>query len=214
MRQHFAIFTALIALVFALNTLNAQDKPKGTDKPMTDTSKNQKEIVVIETSMGTIEVALFRAEAPKAVENFVQLAQKGYYDGLIFHRVIDKFMIQGGDPNGNGTGGQSIYGSPFEDEISPKHQFDRPGLLAMANSGGGKSNGSQFFITTIATDWLTGKHTIFGEVVSGMDVVYAIGKVPATPSSNKAGANKPLKDVVMTSVYLKGAKKAAEEKKK
>ncbi len=214
MRRHSAIFAAFITLVFALNTLNAQDKPKGTDKPMTDTSKNQKEIVVIETSMGTIEVALFRADAPKAVENFVKLAQKGYYDGLIFHRVIDKFMIQGGDPKGNGTGGESIYGAPFEDEISPNHKFDKPGLLAMANSGGGKSNGSQFFITTIATDWLTGKHTIFGEVVSGMDVVYAIGKVPATPSSNKPGANKPLKDVVMTSVYLKGAKKAAEEKKK
>ncbi len=214
MRHQFVIITTLFTLVFALNTIHAQDKPKGTEKPMTDMSKDQKEIVVIETSMGTIEVALFRADAPKTVENFVQLAQKGYYDGLIFHRVMDKFMIQGGDPKGNGTGGESIYGAPFEDEISPKHKFDRPGLLAMANSGGGKSNGSQFFITTVPTDWLTGKHTIFGEVVAGMDIVYAIGKTPATPSSNKPGANKPLKDVVMKSVSLKGAKKAAEEKKK
>ncbi|HLF14516.1 MAG TPA: peptidylprolyl isomerase [Bacteroidota bacterium] len=177
---------------------------------MTDAQKDndKKEIVVIETTMGTIEVAMFRTEAPKTVENFVQLAQKGYYNGIIFHRVIDRFMIQGGDPTGTGTAGVSIYGAKFEDEFSPKLKFDRPGLLAMANSGP-NTNGSQFFITTVPTPHLNNRHTIFGEVVSGMDVVNAIGKVPATK-----GSNKPLKDVVMTSVYLKGAKKAAGENKK
>ena len=211
MRHHLALFASLFAIVFTLQTLKAQEKPKGTDKPMTEKKemKDTKDTVVIETTMGTIEVALFRPDAPRTVENFVQLAQKGYYDGLIFHRVMDKFMVQGGDPNGNGTGGESIYGGTFEDEISPKHKFDRPGLLAMANSGGGKSNGSQFFITTVPTEWLTGRHTIFGEVTSGMDVVNAMGKVPTMK-----GNNKPLKDVVMTSVYLKGAKKPAVEKKK
>jgi cyclophilin family peptidyl-prolyl cis-trans isomerase len=210
MRHHPAIFAALFTLIFTLQTLNAQDKPKGNDKPMMDTKKDrdQKEIVVIETTMGTIEVAMFRTEAPKTVENFVQLAQKGYYNGIIFHRVIDKFMIQGGDPTGTGTAGESIYGAKFADEISPKLTFDRPGLLAMANAGP-NTNGSQFFITTVPTGWLTGRHTIFGEVVSGMDVVNAIGKVQV----NKANS-KPVKDVVMISVYLKGAKKAAGEQKK
>jgi cyclophilin family peptidyl-prolyl cis-trans isomerase len=201
MRHHIAIAAALFTIALAPHLLNAQEKPKGTEKPMTEAPKDQKEIVVIESNMGTIEVALFRAEAPKTVENFVQLAQKGYYNGIIFHRVIEKFMIQGGDPTGTGSGGQSIYGAGFEDEISPKLKFDRPGLLAMANTGQPKSNGSQFFITTAPTAWLTGKHTIFGEVVSGMDVVSAIEKTPT-----KKPMDKPVKDVVMTKVYLKGAK--------
>ncbi len=211
MRHHAALFATLCAMLFVLQSVNAQEKPKGTEKPMTQVKdvKATKDTVVIETTMGTIEVALFRPVAPKAVENFVGLARKGYYDGLIFHRVMDRFMIQGGDPRGNGTGGESIYGAPFEDEISPNHKFDRPGLLAMANSGGGKSNGSQFFITTVPTDWLNGRHTIFGEVTSGMDVVNAIEKVPTVKANNK-----PIKDVVMTAVYVKGEKKAAEEKKK
>ena len=105
-------------------------------------------------------------------------------------------------------GGESIYGKKFEDEISPKLKFDRPGLLAMANSGPG-TNGSQFFITTVPTTWLTGRHTIFGEVVSGMDVVNKIGKVPVSK-----GASRPLSNVVMKSVYLKGAKKEPTEDKK
>jgi cyclophilin family peptidyl-prolyl cis-trans isomerase len=208
MRHHLAILAALFTFVFALHTLNAQEKPKGNEKQMTETKKDQKEIVVIETNMGTIEVAMFRAEAPKTVENFVQLAQKGYYNGIIFHRVIKNFMIQGGDPTGTGTAGESIYGAKFEDEISPKLKFDRPGLLAMANAGP-NTNGSQFFITTVPTEWLTGKHTIFGEVVSGMDVVKAI---EATPT--KKPMDKPVKDVVMTKVYLKGAKKTEGEPKK
>ncbi len=162
-------------------------------------TKTDNAAILVETSMGTIEVKLFRKEAPRTVENFTGLAEKGYYNGLIFHRVIDKFMIQGGDPTGTGAGGESIYGKKFEDEISPNLKFDRSGLLAMANAGP-NTNGSQFFITLVPTAWLNGHHTIFGEVVSGMDILNAIGKVQ-TNSQN----NRPLKDVVMKKVYVKGA---------
>jgi len=127
------------------------------------------QIIVMETTQGTIEFKLFDI-APKACENMVGLAQKGYYDGVSFHRIIPGFMIQGGDPEGTGRGGKSIWEKPFEDEFSKDVTFNRPGLLAMANSGPG-TNGSQFFITTAPTPWLNGHHTIFGEVISGMDVV-------------------------------------------
>jgi len=160
----------------------------------------------METSMGTIEIQMFRGDAPKTVENFVQLARKGYYNGIIFHRVIDQFMIQGGDPTGTGMGGESIYGKKFEDEFSPKYVFDKKGILAMANAGPG-TNGSQFFITLVPTPWLNNKHTIFGKVVEGMDVVEAIGKVKVSPQGNK-----PLTPVTMKNVYVKGEKK--EEPKK
>lgn len=210
MRLQALLIAIVMGLLFTPGTLPAQEKAKETDTTKTGKKemKESREIMVIETSMGNIEVAMFREEAPKTVENFVKLAEKGYYDGIIFHRVIDKFMIQGGDPTGTGTAGESIYGKKFEDEISPKLKFDRPGLLAMANAGP-NTNGSQFFITTVPTGWLTGKHTIFGEVVSGMDVVNAIGKVKTTP-----GNNKPVTPVVMNSVHMKGAaKKQADEKK-
>ncbi|MGF1450918.1 MAG: peptidylprolyl isomerase [Opitutales bacterium] len=130
-----------------------------------------------ETTQGPIAFRLFPEVAPKAVENFVGLIRKGYYDGVIFHRVIPDFMLQGGDPTGTGRGGESIWGKPFEDEGHPDVKFDRPGLLAMANAGPG-TNGSQFFITTAPTDWLHMKHTIFGEVVSGMETVRAIESTP------------------------------------
>ncbi|NLC28529.1 MAG: peptidylprolyl isomerase [Campylobacteraceae bacterium] len=131
--------------------------------------------LVLKTSEGDIVVELFPDVAPKAVENFVTLAEQGYYDGTIFHRVIQSFMIQGGDPDGTGRGGQSIWGKAFVDEFKPYVNFDRAGLLAMANAGP-NTNKSQFFITTIPTPWLNGRHTIFGEVVEGMDVVRAIEK--------------------------------------
>jgi len=176
---------------------------KETPKP---TIQKGKEIVVIETNMGTIELSLFRAEAPKAVANFEGLAKKGYYNGVTFHRIIDKFMIQGGDPLGTGSGGESIYGKDFEDEISPKLKFDRAGILAMANRGP-NTNGSQFFITLAATPFLNGNYTIFGEVISGQEVVNAIGKVQTTKPGDK-----PVKPVVMNKVYLKGGKdKTAKE---
>ena len=153
-------------------------------------------VAVIKTNMGTIEIQLFPDKAPKTVENFEGLANKGYYKGVIFHRVIDKFMIQGGDPTGTGRGGESIWGKSFEDEFDPSLKFDEPGILAMANAGP-NTNGSQFFITVVPTPWLDGHHTIFGKVIGGMDVVYAISKVP----TSKPG-DKPLKDVVMEEVTI------------
>jgi peptidylprolyl isomerase len=132
------------------------------------------------TNHGSITVRLFPEVAPKTVENFTGLIEKGYYDGVIFHRIIKDFMLQGGDPTGTGTGGESLWGGKFEDECDPKVTFDRPGLLAMANAGPG-TNGSQFFITTVATPWLHMNHTIFGEVVTGMDVVKRIEAVDTDP---------------------------------
>src|SRR6266571_5203670 len=175
---------------FGQDSLAEKPPPPKQEKSMKEVKKG-KDLVVLETNMGTIEVALFRSEARKTVDNFEGLAKKGYYNGVTFHRVIDNFMIQGGDPTGTGMGGESIYGKKFEDEISPNLKFDRAGLLAMANAGP-NTNGSQFFITLVPTQYLNGRHTIFGEVVSGMDVVQAIGKVP----TSKPG-DKPLKPVIM-----------------
>jgi peptidyl-prolyl cis-trans isomerase B (cyclophilin B) len=130
----------------------------------------KKYAATFETSRGNIEVSLFAKEAPKTVNNFVFLARDGFYNGTIFHRVIDNFMIQGGDPTGTGRGGP---GYKFEDEFKGNPHKHKVGTLSMANAGPG-TNGSQFFITHIATDWLDGKHTIFGEVRAGQDVVNAI----------------------------------------
>jgi peptidyl-prolyl cis-trans isomerase A (cyclophilin A) len=162
---------------------------------------------LLNTNMGTIEVKLFPDHAPKTVRNFVELAEgtkewkdprtgesaaKKLYDGTIFHRVISGFMVQGGDPLGRGTGGP---GYQFGDEFHPELSFTKPYLLAMANSGPG-TNGSQFFITVAPTAWLTGKHTIFGEVTKGTDVVDTIAGV-------ETGAqDKPSKDVVIESVTI------------
>jgi peptidyl-prolyl cis-trans isomerase A (cyclophilin A) len=165
----------------------------------------------IETNQGTIVCKLFEKEAPKTVANFTELAEgkrdwkdgvsgkKGpgpLYNGTIFHRVIPEFMIQGGDPSGTGMGGP---GYKFEDETkgSP-HKFDKPGKLAMANAGPG-TNGSQFFITVATTPWLTGNHTIFGEVVEGYDVVEKISKLPRNRQ------DKPNADVTVNSVTIERA---------
>jgi len=159
------------------------------------------------TTQGTVTVRLFPDAAPKTVRNFVELAEGGrewtnprsrakskdkLYDGTIFHRVITGFMIQGGDPLGTGTGGP---GYQFADEIHPDLRFDKPYLLAMANAGPG-TNGSQFFITTAPTPWLTGKHTIFGEVIGGADVVEKISRVQTVPG------DRPVQDVVLQSVTI------------
>jgi len=133
----------------------------------------ERPVVVFETTQGNFEVVLFTDIAPKTCENFLGLIKSKYYDGTIFHRVIKSFMIQGGDPQGNGTGGKSIWGKEFADEFVSNVKFEKPGLLAMANRGP-NTNGSQFFITTASTPWLNQKHTIFGEVVSGYDVVKKI----------------------------------------
>lgn len=154
-------------------------------------------IVVLETNTGKIELKLYPEVAPLAVENFTTHVKKGYYNGLIFHRVIKNFMIQGGDPTGTGMGGESIWKKPFKDEFASNVVFDRPFLLAMANSGP-KTNGSQFFITTVSTPWLNGNHTIFGEVVKGEDVVRKIEDV-----SVSKGANRPLFEQVIKKAYIK-----------
>ena len=145
----------------------------------------------IHTNHGAIEVELFDEDAPKTVENFRKLAGDGFYNGVVFHRVIPDFMIQGGDPTGTGSGGP---GYQFEDEAND-HQVAR-GALAMANAGP-NTNGSQFFIvTTEAAPWLDGKHTVFGRVTSGMDVVDAISEVETGPG------DRPREDVVMERVEL------------
>lgn len=158
--------------------------------------KDSVTVAVIKTNMGTIEILLLDKHVPKTVENFVGLAEKGYYNGIIFHRVIENFMIQGGDPTGTGRGGESFWGKAFEDEFNMDLKHETPGVLSMANAGP-NTNGSQFFITLVPTPWLDGKHSIFGHVINGMDVVQAIGKVATSQPYNK-----PLKDVVMESVTI------------
>ena len=155
-----------------------------------------KNIVVLETNQGTIEIKLMPDVAPRACENFTKLVEKGYYNGLIFHRVIKSFMIQGGDPMGTGVGGESAWGKPFEDEVSSGVRFDKPGILAMANSGP-NTNGSQFFITTAATPWLNMRHTIFGEVVAGYDVVQKI------ENSETTSGDRPVAEQKIIKAYLK-----------
>lgn len=146
-------------------------------------------IVVLETNQGTIELELMPDTAPKACENFIGLVEKKYYDGVIFHRVIKSFMIQGGDPTGTGRGGKSIWGKAFQDECSPVVKFDNYGTLAMANAGP-NTNGSQFFITTVKTPWLNMRHTIFGKVIAGYDVVQKIENTPADSEGRPAREQK------------------------
>lgn len=152
-------------------------------------------VAVLETNQGVIKIKLYPEVAPKACENFTRLIGDGYYNGLIFHRVIKGFMIQGGDPTGTGRGGESIWGAPFEDEVTSRIKFDRTGILAMANAGP-NTNGSQFFITTAATPWLNMKHTIFGEVISGYEVVERIENAPADSS------DKPISEQKIIKAYL------------
>jgi len=161
-----------------------------------DENMEKDTIVVLETNQGIIEIRLMPDIAPKTCENFTGLVKKGYYDGIIFHRVIKDFMIQGGDPTGTGRGGASIWGKPFEDEVTQTVAFDKPGLLAMANAGP-NTNGSQFFITTAPTPWLNMRHTIFGEVITGYDVVEKI------ENTAKDATDKPLKEQKIVKAYLK-----------
>ncbi len=128
--------------------------------------------IIVKTDKGDIEGVLYPSKAPVTVANFLNLAKRGYYDGLKFHRVIPDFMIQGGDPTGTGSGGP---GYRFEDECSPELKHDKPGIFSMANAGPG-TNGSQFFITHVPTPWLDGKHTVFGSVTKGQDIVNAVAQ--------------------------------------
>jgi cyclophilin family peptidyl-prolyl cis-trans isomerase len=184
-----AVLFLSICFFFAGNAQNKKDQTK------LDKKDSKKTVAVIKTNMGNIELELFSKEAPKTVENFVTLAKKGYYKGIIFHRVIKGFMIQGGDPTGTGRGGESAWGSKFNDEIVPSLVFDKEGILAMANSGP-NTNGSQFFITLAPQPHLNGGYSIFGKVIKGMDVVKAIGNVKTAPG------DKPVKPVVMKEVVI------------
>lgn len=154
------------------------------------------DMVVFKTNQGKFTVKLLPLVAPKTVENFTTHVKNGYYNGIAFHRVIKDFMIQGGDPTETGRGGESIWGKPFEDEFRQNYKFDKPGILAMANSGK-NTNGSQFFITVVPTPHLNFKHTIFGYVVDGYDVVERISKVKTDRG------NRPYDDQVLIKAYIK-----------
>ncbi|WP_301875847.1 peptidylprolyl isomerase [Limosilactobacillus oris] len=192
------------------------------DYPQLDLTKAEGPQATIKTSLGEVKVQLFAKLAPKTVKNFVELAKKGYYNGVLFHRVIPDFMIQGGDPTGTGRGGESIYGEAFEDEFSDQ-LFNFNGALSMANAGP-NTNGSQFFIVSASrvpanmleqmkmvgypqeiidhyketggTPWLDHRHTVFGQVISEMEIVEKISKV------DRDGMDKPKKDVVMNEITI------------
>jgi len=182
------IFSFMLALFAGLSiNLAAQEK---------FTVKYVQPIVVIETTLGSIEVKLFSDAAPKTCENFLGLIQKNYYNGTVFHRIIKQFMIQGGDPTGTGAGGESMWGKSFGDECVATLKFDRPGLLAMANRGP-NTNGSQFFITTISTPWLNMKHTIFGEVVKGYDIVQKMENTKTGPG------DRPVEPIKIIKAYVR-----------
>jgi peptidyl-prolyl cis-trans isomerase-like 1 len=154
------------------------------------------DLVVIETSAGEVEVELYKLHAPKSCQNFLELTKMGYYDGTIFHRVINDFMIQGGDPTGTGRGGDSVYGGKFEDEITPNLRHTGAGVLSMANAGP-NTNGSQFYITLSPTPWLDGKHTIFGRVSKGLGIVRLLGAVPV------GAGDRPLTEIKILRAYSK-----------
>lgn len=174
------------------------EKPRtiGTNKKKEEAEReaNMGTTATIHTTMGDISIRMFPQHAPKAVENFTTHSKNNYYNGIIFHRVIRKFMIQTGDPLGDGTGGESIWGKEFEDEFTPELRHDKPYMVSMANAGP-KTNASQFFITTERAPWLDDKHTIFGRVVKGMDVVHMIENV-------KVWKEKPVDDIKIVNISV------------
>ena len=159
-------------------------------------SKVANRIAVFDTNMGEFEIELFEDKTPITTKNFIDLAQEGFYDGVIFHRIIDGFMIQGGDPTGTGMGGP---GYTIEDEFTPELTHESEGILSMANTGRPHTGGSQFFITLAATPWLDGHHTVFGKVIKGMEVVREIGHVKTGPQ------DRPVHDVVINKITIKDA---------
>ena len=191
------ILVAVAAILFAAHSGNAGmsfnmllDQNKGENRTV---AKNR--IAEFTTNKGTFDVELFEDKAPITPKNFIDLSEKGFYDGLIFHRVIDGFMIQGGDPSGNGTGGP---GYTIPDEFDPALKHDDEGILSMANAGP-NTGGSQFFITLAATPWLDNHHAVFGKVIDGMDVVRDIGHT-------KTGyGDRPVHDVVIEKITIKDA---------
>ncbi len=168
-------------------------KSSASEKDAAQNLKGQRVIAEFTTTMGSFQVQLATDAAPKTCANFIKLADSGFYKDTIFHRVIDGFMIQGGDPKGNGTGGP---GYTIPDEFSSRIIHDGPGILSMANAGP-NTGGSQFFITLEATPWLDGKHAAFGRVIQGLDVVKKIGKVKTDAQ------DKPVEPVVVKSITIK-----------
>lgn len=162
-------------------------------------AQNKEPHVVLETTQGTIELRLFPEVAPLAVENFMTHVKNGYYNGVIFHRIIKDFMIQGGDPSGTGRGGESIWKKDFKDEFTNR-MFERAGVLAMANRGP-HTNGSQFFITTAPTPWLNGRHTIFGHATP--ESMNTLKKLESVPTSGREGGDRPLEEQKIIKAYVK-----------
>jgi cyclophilin family peptidyl-prolyl cis-trans isomerase len=188
----FTLILAVSLMTVACASQPAQEKAAAKpEAPAPTAAKNR--TAVFETSMGNFSIELFEDKAPLTTHNFITLAEKKFYDGLIFHRIIEGFMIQGGDPNGNGTGGP---GYMIPDEFHPALKHNAPGILSMANAGP-NTGGSQFFITLKDTAWLDGKHAVFGKVSAGLEVVEAIGKVKTGPN------DKPLTDVVIKKITIR-----------
>jgi peptidyl-prolyl cis-trans isomerase A (cyclophilin A) len=154
-------------------------------------NQNKMTVVNFETSEGNFKIKLYDEKAPITTDNFKKLVNEGFYDGLIFHRVIKDFMIQGGDPQGTGGGGP---GYTIQDEFHPDLKHNKKGILSMANAGA-NTGGSQFFITLVPTDWLDNKHSVFGEVIEGMEVVEKIGSV-------ETSGEKPINPVIMNKVWI------------
>lgn len=179
-------------LCFSLTACGTSTEPAKTAAEAAPATVVSDHYAVIQTSMGDITVQLFNSKVPNTAKNFETLAQKGFYDNTIFHRVIDKFMIQGGDPTGTGRGGP---GYAIKDEFGDGLTFDKPGMLAMANAGA-DTGGSQFFITVAPTKWLQGKHAIFGQVVNGYDVIEKISKAAV------GEGDKPKTDIIITRITI------------
>lgn len=204
-KRNINIFLLILMSIMLFILVGCSSKEKTEEKEQGGTTleleqlqlpKAGEEVAVITTNHGEIKIRLFPKVAPKAVENFKTHAKDGYYNGVTFHRVMNDFMIQGGDPQGTGRGGESIWGSSFEDEFSKDYRNLR-GALSMANSGPG-TNGSQFFIVQLkgGTAWLDGKHTVFGQVYEGMDVVDKIAAVKVDRNS------KPKDAVIMEKIEI------------
>ena len=196
MKKIFCLAASLLLLLLS-TACAAGGQNDGGEKKMGN------RIARFETSKGTFDIELFEDKAPKTTGNFITLVEKGFYNGLIFHRVIDGFMIQGGCPKGDGTGGP---GYTIPDEFHPDLRHSGEGILSMANAGP-NTGGSQFFITLAKTEWLDGHHAVFGKVIKGMDVVKAIGKVETDPFRNR-----PYEDVKINKITILTADEAKTSK--
>ena len=197
MKKVLCLAASLLLLLLSTACAAGGQNSNGGDKKMGN------RIARFETSKGTFDIELFEDKAPKTTGNFIMLVEKGFYNGLIFHRVIDGFMIQGGCPKGNGTGGP---GYTIPDEFHPDLRHSGEGILSMANAGP-NTGGSQFFITLAKTEWLDGHHAVFGKVIKGMDVVKAIGKVETDPFRDR-----PYEDVKIQKITILTADEAKESK--